>query len=460
MESDNKLTGKHNIKIIDEVCREYNLVKAKKYMKDFNEVKDNYTRSAMQVNMVFSDLDIEICKYLLHIRNHFRQNTSAEVFINFVDVISKIIAHYKHYKQNYEKQKKCNYNNLNFNNFLVTKYEYKQIFIDKILSLNGKPLEMDEDSFFNYIPITCISKDCNINQAERNYCNFSHNVAEKLYHPLVYKKFPCETNCLKDECPYFHKKEPMNTDLNFDSIKLKDLIRFLQVNDKQSFLNVPNGLATEFNPNTYKVYPCPLGKLCKLYENLCFNYHSDKDRRRNLNIFKYEAKKCEYFIEKKDKNCYICRCPRKDECTLCHNPYELFYHPSKFRTKKCPIETIERGILEGCIEEMHCMFRLTCPYFHKTDSIGSDVDGLYKFIGNDELIYKYYEEMIDDYKEKQINKNKILNKYKEYYKCSKCSYKFLDNVKNNILTICKKDNSILCPNCMGTQDGVKVDLIV
>ena len=54
-------------------------------------------------------------------------------------------------------------------------------------------------------------------------------------------------------------------------------------------------LPSEFNLETYKTLRCPFERNCPLkYEILCLNYHSFKDRRRNIKRFSYGEAQCRY----------------------------------------------------------------------------------------------------------------------------------------------------------------------
>lgn len=151
--------------------------------------------------------------------------------------------------------------------------------------------------FFNYICLRC-EEDCNM---ERE-CPFSHNDNEYNYHPLYYKVIPCERmdSCLKESCPNAHKDD-MRIIYNVNNPIIKRLECLL--NSSLSSMDiVPNftfnsyklSLPAEFDPRTYKTFPCPLGDFCLLNSKLCLNYHGLLERRRSLAEIKYSSNPCQY----------------------------------------------------------------------------------------------------------------------------------------------------------------------
>ena len=162
-----------------------------------------------------------------------------------------------------------------------------------------------------YINQSVFEKEENENQEEKDTCGFAHNEIELKFHPFVYKKFKCNIpDCKKDSyCSFYHVDKDagpidMETEVDFDSDeinKLQKILSSLNLSKKEKDNNKDSKLSsldkqkkdfipTEFNPLTYKRYKCPLGSICKLDNKLCLNYHNEKDRRRNPDL--YEASLC------------------------------------------------------------------------------------------------------------------------------------------------------------------------
>lgn len=106
---------------------------------------------------------------------------------------------------------------------------------------------------------------------------------------------------------------------------------------------------SDFDFENYKVIFCP-NKACKYFSeeeifpnfNGCFEYHNPSDRRRKVLIsnqsFNYSPK---YYFDSNENSSLFCQ-----------NPFEYFYHPLNYKTKKC-----EKAF---CVENY-------CPFFHKNE---------------------------------------------------------------------------------------------
>ena len=105
----------------------------------------------------------------------------------------------------------------------------------------------------------------------------------------------------------------------------------------------------DFDCENFKAHFCK-NQVCKFFteEHLflnyseCFDYHKDEDRRRKVtfidNCFNYSPK---YYYDSNDNN-----------LSFCKNPFEYYYHPLNYKTKKCEKERCDKSY---------------CTYFHTNE---------------------------------------------------------------------------------------------
>ncbi|MCQ2819619.1 MAG: hypothetical protein MJ252_20335 [archaeon] len=383
------------------------------------------------------------------------------------------------------------------------KIEIQNKFCEFVNKGQRRELKLDVKMFWNYICYMCPILEKNENKKETPEngeiidphhkcgfafnCPFAHNENELMFHPICYKKLRCPhineckangKNALKS-CPYYHSLDELkNNFVNFEeeqfALNLKDLFK------RKLFSFNSTLLPTEFNIDTYKMNPCPLGSLCKLDEKECLNYHSEQDKRRPYIL--YEAKKCPEAFSKNP----LCKCLDGDKCNKCHNIYEYFYHPDIFRKKtKCP----------GEIKEGFCKYYLVCPFIHKEDKILNKFDlkddeeksvddledetpGLtekYNFltkevIVNKNLVEGYYKTKFNKCKAEQDLEIKDINDQMQSFICPKClainmlnerSFALIDNKgKKNIPNAEDENENICIPVCKTCELKIRQEIEV
>ena len=452
---------KNRISIIIEIMKRFKIInKIVDYSEDdiskFEKDKENEIE---EIKSCFEDLNTNEIAYILYLFS-LTDDKKSEIIINFFDTINTILSHYKYYKK---KNPKIKYNNSHFDNYLLKRYECSYMFTTYLSDLDCRELKIDNKLYFNYIPIKCLENHQSGDTEKKETCGFSHNKIELQFHPFVYKKFKCVLpDCKKDcYCYYYHTNNDgetldMETEVDFDSNEinhLKEVLASLNLDKKDNdnkekksiFLNNKSKeksdfIPTEFNPETYKRYKCPLNSICKLNNKLCLNYHNEKDRRRNPDI--YEAKLCPNLF-KNNKRIKDAHCDKGDECNCAHNLFEYFYHPDKFRKLKCKQENKEEG--------KYCKERLICPYYHESDyDCGENGK---KMILDPQLIFDYYRSLMVTYEKSIDSESKKLEEIKKRYVCYKCgidnalSHKsFLVDVKEKkiVCESCSKENNIKC----------------
>ena len=450
----------------------------KKFIKSFSKINHKDIPNSFksdkkicidEVKKVFNELENEEIAYILYYFN-FVEDKSVKNIINFLDTINTILYHCKYYDKNKNRKIKCN--NCHFDNYLMKRYECAYIFTNYFLDKDCRELKINNLLFFNYIPIKCnleehiSSKEENkIDQNEIEECPFAHNIVEELFHPFVYKKFKCFNNsCDKKNCHFYHEDEEGNpidieTEVDFDSneiINLQTILSSLGLNkeDKNNeklkiYLekkekDTGDFIPSEFNPITYKIYRCPLGKLCKLDMKLCLNYHGISDKRRNPKFHKADL--CPN-LYKKNKRIKDGKCKNGDNCEFSHNFFEYFYHPDKFRTIDCPNEKNGK----------YCKERLICPYIHKTDS-DCGKDGK-KIILDEKLITDYYRSLIISYEKSIDDENFKLKEIEKKFVCYLCRDTQTNSLNNKEFYIDKKEKKIICLDCANENNiqYIKID---
>jgi hypothetical protein len=80
--------------------------------------------------------------------------------------------------------------------------------------------------------------------------------------------------------------------------------------------------------NTFKTLPCKNANPHNPKKCLFYHEQSSKDRRRAPNS--YISEMCPSTQPHARKQCAL-----QEDCTLCHNRVEDFYHPEKYKTKFC-----------------------------------------------------------------------------------------------------------------------------
>ena len=449
---------KNRLSIIKDIFNTFTLLFSDK---NFEDIPPNFEKEKKvcidEIKKCFSSITYPEINYILYSFN-FAKDKSVKNIINFLDTMNSILSHYEYYKI---KNRKIKYNNSHFDNYILKRYECADIFTNYLRERGCRELKIDNKLYFNYIPIRCvikkhtdIEKRKSIDPKIVEECPFAHNKMEEIYHPFVYKKFKCfiKKKC-DDNCPLYHSNEDnipidMETEVDFDSYEMKNLSKVLSSlklnkddikNDEQMELflqkkarDTGDFLPTEFNPSTYKLYKCPLGKICKLDKKLCLNYHGNGDRRRNPNFYKAEL--CPNLYEKKKRK-PDAECPLKDDCDCAHNIYEYYYHPDKFRTIQCPQEKSSK----------YCKERLICPYLHKTDSdCGKNGE---KIILDEKLITDYYKSLMASYEKAIDNENEKLNEIEKKYLCYNCGERNTCALKKDDFLVDLKQNKIICERC-------------
>ena len=456
MEFDNLSSqAKDRIAIIIEIWKRFSISnkepKPKEVTINFQCENDNIITEINESFKALSHFEISFILYSFY----FAENRSLKNILNFLDTMNSIISHFEYYKK---KNKTIKYNNAHFDNYLLKRYECAYIFTDFLRTKESRELKIDNKLFFNYIPLKCANKKhilmeeiASIDESELEKCEFAHNPTEEKFHPFVYKKFKChnETCELGEKCPFYHENEnDMETEIDFESKEMQDLqisLSNLKIEKKDIKNNEPlnsfmvqksnnNYIPTEFNPKTYKIYECPLGKICKLDKKLCLNYHNDLDRRRR-NTYIYDCKLCPNLYDN-NKRIPHSKCQNGDGCKFAHNLYEYFYHPKKFRTIKCKQEKNGK----------YCKERLICPYVHKTDkNCGTDNERIFV---DEKLVYDYYKSMIKSHEKNLISKKNMLDALTTNFFCAFCHLNNTNILNSHEFYVENNTGKIVCSNCM------------
>jgi len=106
-----------------------------------------------------------------------------------------------------------------------------------------------------------------------------------------------------------------------------------------------------FDPATFKTQKCAL-ETC--VAAACPDYHSEKDRRRNVNVSHYDCKPCKW-VKPGEVWKPVSECRFQDECRFAHSVLEVRYHPKVYKTKNC--------------ENQHCALGGAC--WGKHDALAS-----------------------------------------------------------------------------------------
>lgn len=328
--------------------------------------------------------------YILCILEGIETKLSSKEILNIVEIASNVISHLEYYYDlwDYKKINYRNFDNTHFHKYLLKKKKIDYFLTDYKIAPRfpvpgqhidqRRPLDIDENQFFNYICLMCKYREgCRY----RKTCTFSHNDYELLYHPICFRKIKChmEDRCEdKDMCAYFHDSSDMECDINFISEEIKDILNLMNKRYQEGMNFESEYPLSEFNPFTYKTYKCPLGIMCRLGEKGCFNYHSDKDRRRYP--VNYKPSKCAHYLTNSSETNEI-QCKDKDACEFSHNMYESLYHEHFFRKGRC-------------VDGEKCENRLTCPFLHAGEKEIKFGDNK-KIICDEDLVFNYYLKKIE-----------------------------------------------------------------
>ena len=415
--------------------------------------KDYYNQYSAVIELIeplFKNLKKDELIYLFY-TIVYQNIKTTQYFLNICDIMNKIIRHFFYYRRlDYNGFIPTRtYKNTYFQQYLIKRSKFENIFNPEEHIFNKRKLDIDDSTYFSYIPMKCVYIEDKIDDClYGEYCPFAHSNEEINYHPLIYKKIQCKQDNIKDceskeKCHFFHKKtEKMESEIDFTDENIISLIEKIEdiiqktLND-QKFINQEIRseyyIPTEFNPLTYKTHKCPLNLLCKLPVNQCLNYHDNKnDRRRPFQT--YNAEFCENVFNIENKKLLKKKCPNNDDCKKCHNKFEMMYHPDLFRKKNCPL--IKKG--------KECDNRLICPFKHDDDIEESlnDIEKKNKtmIIGNSQLIQKYYLKLMNDYEEAAKKYKNELGEFYHLHKCPIChNHIMLKERSYNIL-----DNDLVC----------------
>ena len=463
-----------------------------------NELCDPIFNIFNGVNSLFPQLDNNSFRFIFLQLSKLKLNFSPLEFLNLCHIIDSLLDHLDYLgclKSNYQIIQRT-YSNNHFEQFLLKKskhlYFYNEYLIEEFMPLGSlisvhkrRPLDIDGNLFFNYIPLLCpgIKKHQYCKYGEK--CIYSHTLNEILYHPLVYKKIPCplQDECDKENCPKYHSFLDIDYDIDLktnetissiceyisavclNKIKTNDdnferqqtlLNSFidLEKDPTQSFTSsipseyVIEQLYTEFNPKTYKTKLCPFGKLCKLDVKLCLYYHDEYDKRRDTYNYKYSHEICPYKVEENGIN-PSGFCPKENTCEYAHNVYEHMYHPIIFRTNECP-------------NENDCKYYLICPFEHTGQEIlplNENDDNEEQVLGNHDVIKNYYVHKLKKFKESQTEYLDNLKKKVNHFCCNECIRErgVLKNSTFNLKKISETNAVLLCTDCSEKCD-VKIDM--
>lgn len=423
-------------------------------------------------------------------------------FLNLCYVIDSLLHHflYLNHLKSKDRFTKRSYVNNPFEQFLLKKskylYFYNEYLIEEFVSHDylisiqkRRPLDIDDNLFFNYIPQLCPNIENNHNCRYGELCMYSHTLNEILYHPLVYKKIPCplQDECDKENCPKYHSFLDIDYVINLktdeiisticeyisavclNQIKANDdnfekqqmyLNSFidLEKDPTQSFTNsIPSEylieqLPSEFNPKTYKTKLCPFGKLCKLDVKLCLCYHDEFDKRRDTNNYKYSHEICPSKVDENGIN-PSSFCPKENTCEYAHNVYEHMYHPIIFRTNECP-------------NENDCKYYLICPFEHAGQEIlplnedDNDEENAEQVLGNSDVIKNYYVHKLEKFKESQKEYLDKLKKKVKNFCCGECTgeQNILKGQRLNLKKISQTNHILLCNYCSDQSGVIKIDM--
>ena len=454
------------------------------------------------INSLFPRLNQNIFIFIFLQLSKLNFGFSPLEFLNLCYVIDSLLHHflYLNHLESKGRFTQRSYVNNPFEQFLLKKskylYFYNEYLIEEFVSHDylisvqkRRPLDIDDNLYFNYIPQICPNIEKNHNCRYGELCMYSHTLNEILYHPLVYKKIPCplQDECDKDNCPKYHSfldidyainlktdevismiceyisaiclNQIKANDDNFEKqqMTLKSFIN-LEKDPTQSFTNsIPSEylieqLPSEFNPKTYKTKQCPFGKLCKLDVKLCLCYHDEFDKRRDTSNYNYSHEICPSKVDENGIN-PSSFCPKEKTCEYAHNVYEHMYHPIIFRTNECP-------------NENDCKYYLICPFEHSGQEIlplnedDNDEENAEQVLGNPDVIKKYYVHKLEKFQESQKEYLDKLKKKVKNFCCGECTgeQNVLKGQRLNLKKISQTNHILLCNYCSDQSGVIKIDM--
>lgn len=196
---------------------------------------------------------------------------------------------------------------------------------------------------FNYLPEICTND--HQDQKSRENCTSSHNSLEVEVHYLRYKTKYCRDKGCKNDCFSAHgftdfrylpelldNEQCSRKDFNLLKKDIKQSKLFKNIIADENVTPLPE----KFDLNTYKVIKCPMGESCFVDYHYCYNYHNDKERRRNPKFFQLFKKKYCPNIFSDGKVGDPTKCDKGDYCEYFHTRNEHNYDTNFFqRTLEC-----------------------------------------------------------------------------------------------------------------------------
>ena len=164
----------------------------------------------------------------------------------------------------------------------------------------------------------------NLSNCYSNYCKYSHNTMEQLYHPENYKKKYCKSfyenkNCKFGEfCALAHSEEEL------------EIILLHKMEKNQNFFLF-----------YFKSEFCPFSKI-NHDKFKCDYAHNWQDFKRPFCNF-IKPTLCENWVRTKKLDFYNEGCKNGMNCEKCHGWKELDYHICNFKKKKCLTKNCKRN---------------------------------------------------------------------------------------------------------------------
>ena len=232
--------------------------------------------------------------------------------------------------------------------------------------LRRKPFRL-RNGCWNYKPQQCLAEDC-----EFGYdCQYAHNTAEVLYHPLIYKTTHCgyrieNSACVENgvHCPFAHQdlrkaslfnpdpefkithENTLETQIEANRVNLENYSTYKMImkNHIKIYSKAPK--SETFDLETFKTRFCD--KKFAHEEEVCVFYHNSLDKRRKI---LFDPEPCKNIFNSISNLFDMKTCPNGDTCKFAHNNIEILYHQDIYRTKLCTKNPCNLG---------EC-----CPYIHQ-----------------------------------------------------------------------------------------------
>jgi hypothetical protein len=277
-----------------------------------------------------------------------------EFFQNEEDSVRNIILSYLTIE--------CDFFNAKEPNFL---HSHKKD-CEKYHSVSEKRRKPFKDGRLVYSEFQC-DEDCSKEQ-----CDKSHSLYEIIFHPAKFRTQMC-----KDPCQFIHEKFCPHAHLK-SQLRLGELYqRNKDPLSKYCFSeNFPKSVY--FDLATFKTMKCSIGS--KHNEKQCLGYHSNKDKRRNPLMINYCPDMCIYLEGETF-------CINSDLCFKSHNKVEMFYHPSKFKTKFC-----SHFDLNSPDSIMGCSYGAYCSFAHAESEI--KIALIHRMEMNEEFFINYFKTVL------------------------------------------------------------------